>query len=120
MIIKDLSSLPEFASGDEARLRELLNPRSERLALGYSLAHAEVAAGRATKRHRLLTSEVYYVLEGEGRMHIDAESEAIRAGQAVYIPPGAVQWVENTGRGPLRFLCIVDPAWRPEDEEVLG
>jgi len=53
-------------------------------------------------------------------MHIDAESKTVRAGQAVYIPPGAVQFIENGGRSELRFLCIVDPAWRPEDEEILG
>jgi mannose-6-phosphate isomerase-like protein (cupin superfamily) len=118
MIIKDLSEAAEFRSGDDARLRELLNPLKESLALRYSLAHAEVAPGRRTKRHRLRTSEVYYILEGEGRMHIDAESASVRAGQAVYIPPDAVQWIENAGGGPLRFLCIVDPAWRPEDEDV--
>jgi len=118
VIIKDLSNQKEFLSGDHARLRELLNPCHESLALGYSLAHAVVAPGAKTRPHRLRTSEVYYILEGEGRMRIDAESAAVRAGQAVYIPPGAVQWIENGGRGPLVFLCIVDPAWRPEDEEV--
>jgi mannose-6-phosphate isomerase-like protein (cupin superfamily) len=30
-----------------------------------------------------------------------------------------VQWLENTGKEEIEFLCIVDPAWRPEDEEVL-
>jgi mannose-6-phosphate isomerase-like protein (cupin superfamily) len=120
MIIKDLSGLPPFASGDDARLCEFLNPLKEALALRYSLAHAEVAEGGATKPHRLRVSEVYYLLEGEGLMHIDGESAKVRSGQAVYIPPDATQWIENVGRGPLRFLCIVDPAWRPEDEEVLG
>jgi mannose-6-phosphate isomerase-like protein (cupin superfamily) len=52
-------------------------------------------------------------------MHIDAESAILKAGQAIYIPPRSTQWIENTGSGPLAFLCIVDPAWRPEDEEIL-
>jgi len=119
MIIKNLSKTPEFSSGDDARLRELLNPRKEPLSLRYSLAHAAVAPGRSTKKHALRTSEVYFILEGGGRMHVDGEAAPVKAGQAVYIPPGAVQWIENTGSGPLRFLCIVDPAWRPEDEKVL-
>jgi mannose-6-phosphate isomerase-like protein (cupin superfamily) len=38
----------------------------------------------------------------------------------VYIPPGAEQHIRNTGAGDLKFLCIVDPAWRAEDEEVTG
>jgi len=119
MIIKDLSEALEFLVGDHTRLRELLNPAKERLALRYSLAHAAVAPSARTKRHRLRTSEVYYILEGRGLMHIDLESAPVKSGQAVYIPPGAVQWIENTGATPLVFLCIVDPAWRPEDEEVL-
>ena len=52
-------------------------------------------------------------------MHIDKETAKVRSGQAVYIPPGSVQFIENTGRSDLDFLCIVDPAWRPEDEEIL-
>jgi mannose-6-phosphate isomerase-like protein (cupin superfamily) len=119
MIIKDLAEAAEFISGDHARLRELLNPRKEPVALRYSLAHALVPAGRTTKRHRLRTSEVYYILQGSGRMHVDEESAPVKAHQAVYIPPGAVQWIENIGSGPLLFLCIVDPAWRLEDEAVL-
>jgi mannose-6-phosphate isomerase-like protein (cupin superfamily) len=43
----------------------------------------------------------------------------VAAGQAVYIPPLAVQSIENTGDGDLKFLCLVDPAWRPEEEEIL-
>jgi len=40
-------------------------------------------------------------------------------GQAVYIPPGAVQFIENAGPGRLAFLCIVDPAWTPAAEEIV-
>jgi mannose-6-phosphate isomerase-like protein (cupin superfamily) len=29
-----------------------------------------------------------------------------------------MQYIENTGVSVLKFLCIVDPAWRKEDEEV--
>jgi mannose-6-phosphate isomerase-like protein (cupin superfamily) len=35
------------------------------------------------------------------------------------IPPLAVQAIENLGPGDLVFLCIVDPAWAPDGEEVL-
>ncbi len=52
-------------------------------------------------------------------MSIDGESEAVRPGQAIYIPPHSTQYIQNTGGSDLTFLCIVDPAWREEDEEVL-
>ena len=53
-------------------------------------------------------------------MHIDREARAVAAGDTVYIPPGATQHIENTGSDELRFLCIVDPAWRPDCEELVG
>jgi mannose-6-phosphate isomerase-like protein (cupin superfamily) len=100
-------------------LRELLHPDKASLALAYSLAHAVVRPGETSFRHRLRASEVYYILAGVGVMHIDGESAPVGPGQAVYIPPHAVQCITNTGTSDLKFLCIVDPAWRPELEEVL-
>jgi len=120
MWIRDLKDCPEFLSGDRAALRELLHGEKDHLTVRYSLAHAVVRPGRRTVPHRLKTSEVYYILEGRGRMTIDAETADVSARQAVYIPPGAVQSIANPGPRDLVFLCLVDPAWRPEDEEVLA
>ena len=96
-----------------------MHPEKAPLKIGYSLAHATLKRGQASLPHRLKTSEVYYVLAGEGLMHIDGETAAVRAGQALYIPPDSTQHIANTGRTDLVFLCIVDPAWRPDDEAIL-
>lgn len=120
MFIKDLKDCEEFVAGDHTILRELLHPAKANLNLRYSLAHAIVRPGTESQPHRLRTSEVYYILSGEGVMHIDHESAHVRAGRTIYIPPRATQHIENTGRIDLVFLCIVDPAWRKEDEEVFS
>jgi mannose-6-phosphate isomerase-like protein (cupin superfamily) len=52
-------------------------------------------------------------------MHVDDEVASVEPGDAIEIPPGATQWIANIGDSDLEFLCIVDPAWRAEDEEVL-
>lgn len=120
MFIKSLKDCEEFIAGDSTILRELLHPAKERLALRYSLAHAVLGPGKSSRPHRLKTSEVYYILEGQGIMHIDIESSPVGPGDAVYIPPNAVQFIRNTSEErDLKFLCIVDPAWRKDDEEVL-
>jgi mannose-6-phosphate isomerase-like protein (cupin superfamily) len=62
---------------------------------------------------------VYVILQGEGTMRIDDETAPVKKGAVVYIPPQALQSIENTGKDSLDFLCVVDPAWRPEDEEVV-
>jgi mannose-6-phosphate isomerase-like protein (cupin superfamily) len=118
MLIQKLSQCAAFAAGDNTLLRELLHSDKQPLNLSYSLAHAILPAGEASKPHSLKTSEVYYILSGEGEMHIDSETEIIEPGNAVYIPPNSTQFVRNRGVEPLVFLCIVDPAWRKEDEIV--
>jgi mannose-6-phosphate isomerase-like protein (cupin superfamily) len=119
VFIRDLKQCEEFTAGDNTILRELLHPAKADLKLHYSLAHAVVKPGRASRPHRLKTSEVYYIMEGEGVMYIDDESAPVGPGQAIYIPPNAKQYIRNTGSSDLKFICVVDPAWRKEDEEVL-
>jgi mannose-6-phosphate isomerase-like protein (cupin superfamily) len=118
MIIKSLTSLAGFKAGDSSFLKEFLHPGKEPLDIGFSLAHAMVKPGQKTQPHRLKSAEVYYILEGRGRMHIDGERAEVEPGQAVYIPPRAVQFIENMGPDDLEFLCIVDPAWRAGDEDI--
>jgi mannose-6-phosphate isomerase-like protein (cupin superfamily) len=146
MLIRDLRNCQKIIAGDHTVLRELLHPdpghdpdfprnraresgivsqasgNSEScpltLKLRYSLAHATVLPGRKSAPHRLRTSEVYYILGGKGIMHINDEQARVAPGQTIYIPPNARQFITAVGRTPLRFLCIVDPAWRKEDERV--
>jgi len=119
MIVKDPENCEEIVANDNSLLKELLNPRKEDLAISYSLAIARVTPGNSTYQHKLRSSEVYYIISGEGEMHINDEVEKVYKGETIYIPPNAVQWIKNTGASDLVFLCIVDPAWRAEDEEVL-
>lgn len=118
MLIQKLSACAEFIAGDSTHLRELLHPDKQPLALRYSLAHATLPVGQTSELHSLKTSEVYYILSGSGEMHIDGETQLVEPGDAVYIPPNARQFIYNCGIEPLVFICIVDPAWRQEDETV--
>lgn len=119
MHIKSLQNCDEFIAGDHTILRELLHPDKADLNSRYSLAHAKLAPGKISQPHSLKTSEVYYILEGRGIMHINDETAEVEPNQAIYIPPHAKQYIENVGSTDLIFLCIVDPAWRIEDEEIL-
>lgn len=118
MLIRKLQDCPEFVAGDGTLLRELLHPDKQPLALRYSLAHAIVPVGQISIPHSLTTSEVYYILSGQGEMHIDGETRRVEPGDAIYIPPNARQFIQNIGTEPLVFVCMVDPAWRKEDETI--
>ena len=119
MFIRQLKDCPEFIAGDACQLRELLNAKTDKCAYRYSLAHAVVKPGIKTKPHSLKTSEVYYILEGKGRMYVDNETAEVGPGAVIDIPPQAIQFIENTGKTDLVFLCIVDPAWCAADEKII-
>jgi len=50
---------------------------------------------------------------------MDGESSEVGPEQAIYIPLGEKQNIHNPGDSDLIFLCMVDPAWKEEDEEML-
>jgi len=117
MFLKRLQDCREITATDGTRLRELLHPERDAATVRYSLARARLAPGTASLPHRLTVSEVYYLVRGRGLMHVGDEAADVRAGDAVFIPPGAEQWLENTGKEEVVFLCIVDPAWTAAAEE---
>jgi len=122
MLIRRLHEREVITALDDTRVRELLNPRhdSENLVSNYSLAHAMLRPGEKSLPHKFHeASEVYYILRGHGIMHINEETAEVLPGDMVYIPPPAVQWIESQGHENLEFLCIVDPAWKPDAEELV-
>lgn len=119
MFIRDISRAQEIVAGDNCLLKELLNPLHDDLDLRYSLAVGRVQPGGETFLHRLKNSEVYFLLKGTAEVTIDGDVGVVGAGQAVYVPPGAAQCVKNVGADELLFACIVDPAWKESDEEIL-
>ena len=122
MIVKKLKELKEITALDDTTVREMLNPKHDTapLHIGYSLAHATLPPKKASLPHRFKTaSEVYYILRGVGTMHIGDETEDVGPGDTIYIPPNAVQFIENIGETNLEFLCIVYPEWQPDAEELV-
>lgn len=68
----------------------------------------------ARKHYHRHTTEVYYVLEGEGEMEVGHERFAVRPGHAVHIPPG----VAHRAVGAFKALIVVAPPFDPTDEHV--
>jgi mannose-6-phosphate isomerase-like protein (cupin superfamily) len=56
--------------------------------------------------HRHAQSEVYYVLSGDGVVHIEGVEHRLRARTCVFIPGDAWHGARNTGTEPLRLLYV--------------
>ena len=50
--------------------------------------------------------EIFYFLEGEGRMHIEEDVQPVTAGDRIIIPIQTVHILENTGNREMRFVCF--------------
>lgn len=114
---KHLNDCEEFSANDGCRLRELLHPKNDSIELPYSFSVATVDPGKSTYRHYLKQSEVYFILKGHGRLHVEDSSREVYEGDAALVPPEKEQWLENIdNNSPLEFIAIVSPPWRAEDD----
>src|SRR3954454_260201 len=73
-----------------------------------------VPPGRAPD-HFHTYDEVLYVLEGEGRLHIDGEEADLGPGSCVHLPARLVHCLENTGDDELRLVAVFRPAGSPAE-----
>lgn len=120
MIKKTTKKIPPFTAGDDTLIREVLHPKNDGLALGYSLAFATLEPGQASKPHILRNStEVYVIRKGRGRAFIGEEAAEAVSGDVVFIPAGTRQYIENSGGERLEFWCIVSPPWSAGDEVLV-
>ena len=116
MTVKKIQDINSIEGAEGTNIRQIFHPHNTLNGIRYSISHSTVSAGKQSLPHKMKTSEVYYILEGKGILHLDKDSYEVSKDQAVYIPPHSKQYIENTGTSDLKFLCIVDPAWNKADE----
>lgn len=63
--------------------------------------------------HSHTYDEILYVIEGDGRLHMNGASRTIRAGSCMHLPPLREHAVENTGNGTMRVLGVFHPSGDP-------
>ena len=116
---KKIDTLYAFAAEEGTQIKQIFAPADTDNLIRFSIAHCTINPGKVSKPHSMKTSEVYYILQGKGIMHMNEEQKPVIKDEAIFIPPNARQFLENNGDVDLIALCIVDPAWVAEDE-VLG
>ncbi|MEE8105382.1 MAG: cupin domain-containing protein [Planctomycetota bacterium] len=117
MLLKRLQDSEEILANDGCRLRELLHRDRDSVDEPYSLAWATIDPGKSTLPHRLREqSELYWVVSGQGRIHVGEETSAVHPGDAILVPKNELQWIENAGTDPLCVVLIVSPPWMAEDD----
>ena len=119
MSFKKLSDISEIKGFEGTKIHQLFHPHNTLNGIRCSIAHFELEQEKKSKLHQMKASEIYYILEGQGILHVDDDEYQVSKDDSVYVPPMSKQFIQNTGKTKLRFLCIVDPAWKQEDETLL-
>jgi mannose-6-phosphate isomerase-like protein (cupin superfamily) len=115
MDVVNNAAAPPFTTKDGSQIRELLAHRNSAVR-NQSLAEARLPKGAATQPHfHPRAEEIYYLLEGRGRMQIEGDVRDVTPGDAIAIPPGQRHQITNTGDATLRFLCCCAPSYEHDD-----
>ena len=109
MDVGNLDAAVPFTTRDGSTIREVLHTPAQ------SLAEATLRPGQATDRHyHAASEEIYFFLEGGGRIEVDDVERDVVPGDAVLIPPGS--WHRLTaGEAGARFLCVCAPPYAHDD-----
>ena len=120
MEVINRNEVAAFITKDTSEVREILAPRNSSLK-NQSLAEATVAAGKATETHyHSQSEEIYYILQGRGKMTIEGETREIKEGDGVAILPGRRHTIANIGDENLVFLCCCAPAYTHEGTALVS
>jgi len=107
-----------FVTKDGSEIREILSPRNSSIER-QSLAEAILKLGEETEDHyHVHSEEIYYILEGTGRMRIEKELWTVGPGDGIAILPGKRHKLWNTGERDLVFLCCCVPPYEHEDTVI--
>ena len=115
MDVYNLDRVPAFTTKDGSEIRELLAHRNSCIR-NQTLAEARLPVGQSTApHHHVKTEEIYYILEGGGRLQVGDDVHEVGPGDAIAIPPSVLHQITNTGERTLKFLCCCAPAYEHED-----
>jgi len=109
----------EFPAG--RRTRVLVGPGAPEEAEGFVLGHVTIYPGGSVPLHSHEQEEVYVILSGHGKMHIDDEVADVKPGDYFYMAPNSTHLLENTSdENMIMMFCyapksIVDH-WQEELE----
>jgi quercetin dioxygenase-like cupin family protein len=64
-------------------------------------------------KHFHTYDEVIYVIEGDGLMHVEGETQPLASGSCIQLPARTVHCLENTGDSVMRIVAVFRPAGSP-------
>ena len=89
-------------TANRCELHDLLGLTGAEISCNLLPAGASVPFVHAHKKNE----EIYIVLEGTGKLYIDGEEKALKAGDCFRIAPEGERCISAAADNAIRFLCI--------------
>ncbi len=83
-----------------------------------TVSYVELEPGGAQRIHSHSPEQVYFILEGCGRMTVADETRKVQCGDCVFIPGGAPHGLENDTQEPLTYFSAAAPAFEEPLESL--
>jgi len=84
-------------------------PRIGARKLGYNLTVLDPGKAAFPKHSHRANEEMFFVLEGVGKLRLGETEYPVRAGDVIACPPGGADTAHqliNTGDGPMKYLAV--------------
>ena len=105
MIIRKVSEVPTISYGKGAQKKVVIGPNEG--APTFVMRVFDVPPGGASNDHSHDFEHEVLILQGEATCKGDGPDQKVEAGTAYFIPANERHQIVNTGKGNLRFVCLV-------------
>jgi len=104
------STMVEGVKKIPSRVSKLLLSEASVGARGFSMGQNVTAVGSRIPEHAHEASEEgMYIISGQGRLITEEGEQELRAGMAIYMPPGVKHSILNTGDEELKLVWVYCP-----------
>ncbi len=107
-LVRRIAEAPTVESWCGASTRPLTHPEATVCSLHVAFIKD------ATKHYHRACTEVYYILEGRGKMELNDDVIDVEPGMVIYIEPGTAHRL--TSAEGVRTIVFGVPSYRPDDE----
>ena len=66
------------------------------------------------------SDEIYYIIKGNGSLHINKNDYSVKPGKAFFVPKNIASAHINLADDTSRILALADISWKPDDNEMVN
>jgi quercetin dioxygenase-like cupin family protein len=95
----------QMEGAERVRMRMLIGPQQG--ARNFHMRHFEVQPGGYSPHHQHDYEHEVLILKGQGVVRSERGDRPFKPGDVIWVPPNEMHQFQNTGNGPLEFLCLI-------------